>query len=86
MSDSCTSILGSKTKSRYHSPLEKKYHPELDTENFLDSYGIQRCQSLISELQFSIYLRIIDIATAIMTVLFFRIEPRVAHMDRIESM
>ena len=43
MSGSCASIFSSNPKSSFHSPLDKGNNPELDTENFIDAYGVQQC-------------------------------------------
>ena len=51
ISDSCASVLGSMAKSSYKSHSEKGVHPELGASKFLDDDVIQKCQSLIGELQ-----------------------------------
>ena len=74
-------MFGSKPKE-CTSPLEKGDHPELDTSEELDDEGVNRYQSLIGALQWTISLGRIDITTAVMTLSSFRANPRKGHMDR----
>ena len=64
-------MFGDKPSLRFHSPLEKGDHPELDTSEILDETGIQQYQSLIGSLQWAISLGRFDIATAVMTLSSF---------------
>ena len=76
--------FGVKPKLNISSPLEKGDHPELDTSELLDQDGIQKYQSLIGALQWTVSLGRIDVNTAVMTLSSFRVEPRKGHMDRIK--
>ena len=58
---------------KYHSPLEKGDHPEMDTSDLLDDDRTQLYQSLIGAMQWAIPLARSDIATAVMTLSGFRI-------------
>jgi hypothetical protein len=49
-------MFGEKPLTKIHSPLEKGYHPELDTLELLDQIGVQQYQSLIGSLQWAISL------------------------------
>ena len=53
-------------------PLEKVYHPELDTSKCLDQDGIQKHQSLIGATQCAVLLVGLDISTTVMTSVSFR--------------
>ncbi len=64
--------------------MEKNDHPELDTSELLDAYGIRRYQSLIGTLQWTVTLGRFDIATAVMTMSSFRIAPRQGHLNRVK--
>jgi hypothetical protein len=75
-------MFGEKPSTKFHSPLEKGDHPELDTSELLDQNGIQQYQSLIGSLQWAISLGRFDIATAVMTLSSFRALPRRGHLER----
>ena len=47
MAGSCYIMFGHKPKLICMSPLEKGDHPELDTSEYLDEYGVQTCQSVV---------------------------------------
>ena len=70
------------TKSR--SPLDKDDHPELDTTPLLNEEGINKYQSLIGALQWTITLGRFDVAVAVMTMSSFRVAPRQGHLDRLK--
>ena len=76
MEEQCFSILGSKPKIIFVSPLEKGVHPELCTSKCLDQDGIQKHQLLIGDIKWSASLGRLDINTAVMTLASFRSEPR----------
>ena len=76
--------FGEMPKVNVWSPLEKGDHPELDTSEELDIENIKLYQSLIGMLQWLVSLGLLDIATAVMTLSKFRINPRVGHMQRLK--
>ena len=76
-------LFGCKPKSTMKSPLAEGDHPEMDTSDFLDDDGIQKYQSLIGVLQWTITLGRFDIATAVMTMSGFRAAPREGHLERV---
>ena len=76
-------MFGKTPRANMSSPLEKGDHPELDTSPLLDQVGIQKYQSLIGALQWTITLGRFDIATAVMTMSGFRAAPREGHLDRV---
>ena len=84
MTESYKRMFGEAPRTKYHSPLEKNDHPELDTSELLDADGISKCQSLIGTLQWVISLGRFDIATAVMTMSGFRVAPRVGHLERVK--
>ena len=84
MIDIHKNTFGVKPKLNISSPLEKGDHPELDTSELLDQDGIQKYQSLIGALQWTVSLGRLDINTAVMTLSSFRVEPRKGHIDRIK--
>ena len=61
-------MFGVKLNTVYHSPLEKGDHPEIDDSKFLLSDDIEKYQSLIRAMQWSISLGHIDITTVVMTL------------------
>ena len=77
-------MFGKAPKANMSSPLEKGDHPELDTSPLLDQSDIQKYQSLIGALQWTITLGRFDIATAVMTMSGFRVAPREGHLDRVK--
>ena len=76
MESSCVSMFGSKPKTNVSSPVEHGDHPELDTADFLDNDGMQKCQSMVGALQWAVSIGRFDINTAVMTMSSFRVEPR----------
>ena len=67
------------------SPVDKDYHPELDTSEFLDDEGIQQYQSMIGSLQWLISIGRWDIQTAVMSLSSFRSQPRIGHLNRVKQ-
>ena len=51
MEESHINMLGSQPKQVHMSPLEKGDHPEIDTSEYLDQDGTQKCQSIIGAIQ-----------------------------------
>ena len=74
--------FGEKPSWRFHSPVEKGDHPEIDTSELPDETGIQQFQSLIGSLQWAISIGRFDIATGVMTLSSFRSAPRRGHLER----
>ena len=83
MSDNFERMFGHKPHE-YKSPLEPNDHPKLDLTPELDEDGIQKYQSLIGSLQWTVLLGRIDLATAVMTMSGFRANPRQGHLDRVK--
>jgi hypothetical protein len=77
-------IFGTKPKAAYTSPLTGNDHPELDESELLEGEDIQRYQSLIGILQWTISLGRLDIATAVMSMSSFRVAPRIGHLERLK--
>ena len=75
-------MFGEKPSTKYHSPMEKGDHPELDQSELLDQQGIQQFQSLIGSLQWAVSIGRFDIATAVMSLSSFRAAPRRGHLER----
>ena len=63
-------------------PLEKGDHPELDATEYLYQDGIEKYQSLIGSIQWSVSLGRLDVNTSVMTLASFRAEPRQGHLER----
>ena len=72
-----------KPKTKYSSPLEPGDHPKLDNSDEFDIDGIKKYQSLIGILQWLVSLGRLDIATAVMTMSSFHVEPRKEHLESI---
>jgi len=69
-----------KPKQSVNSPLEKGYHPELDTSEILCINYVKRYQSLIGSLQCAVSSGYLDVATAVMTMSQFRTEFKHGHL------
>jgi hypothetical protein len=65
-------------------PLEKGYHPELDTSELCTTEQITQSQSMIGALQWIVTIGRFDINTAAMTMSGFRIAHRVGHLNRLK--
>ena len=61
-------------------------YPELDATNFLDADVIHKYQSLIGALQLEVSVGRIDITIAVMNMSFFRVDPRIGHIEMIKIM
>jgi len=83
MMTSFKDMFGKEPKS-FWSPLEKNDHPEFDDSKVLSQDGIRRYQSMIGALQWVVSLGRFDIATAVMTMSRFRVEPREGHLNRLK--
>ena len=57
--------------------MEKNDHPEIDKSEILGPEDQKKYQSMIGALQWVISLGRLDIATPIMTMFCFRVEPQV---------
>ena len=75
-------MLGTKPKLSLSSPLEKGGHPELDTSEYLDSDGVQKYQSMIGAIQWSVYLGRLNFNTAVIALEYFRVGSRKGHLGR----
>ena len=62
--------------------MKENAHPELDTSTIIDSTGIERYQSAIGMLLWTVTLGRMDIAFAVMTLSRFRVQPRAGHVER----
>jgi hypothetical protein len=65
-------------------PIEYKYHPELDESSLLDADGVKQYQSMIGALQWLVSLGRFDIFCAVMTMSRFRVEPRQGHLSALK--
>ena len=63
-------------------PLEGGDHPELDTSELCDEHQTKQFQTLIGQLQWLISLGRFDIAVHVMSLSWFRAQPRKGHLDR----
>jgi hypothetical protein len=68
----------------YTSPIDKDDHPELDTTDLLPPDNIQHYQSLIGAFQWAISLGRWDIFCVTMTMVRFRVAPRIGHLQRLQ--
>ena len=81
MAETYERLFGEKPRQTYLSPLEKNYHPDLDTSELLPLTQTKIFQSLISACHWVIQLGRFDAATRIMLLSSFRAEPRRGHLD-----
>ena len=77
-------MFGEEPSKKYHSPLEKGDHPELDDSPELDDDLRTKYLSLIGQCQWLISLGRFDTATAVMTMSRFRAAPREGHLARVK--
>ena len=62
--------------------LKSGDHPELDTTEILDEYGIQKYQLLIESLQWVVSIGRIYIAISVISLSSYRSDPRIGHLER----
>jgi hypothetical protein len=61
--------------------LESNDHPEIDSSEFLSEDDIQKYQSLIGAMQWTISIGHFDIAVHVMMMSSFRASPRHGHLE-----
>jgi hypothetical protein len=77
--------FGMKPNTGVTSPLEKGYHPELDTSQLCTTEQIAQYQSMIGALQRIVTIGRFDINTTVMTMSGFHMVPRVGHLNRLKQ-
>ncbi len=82
MCENYEDIFGEPVKE-YFSPLEKGDQPELDTSTELGPDDVEKFQSLIGAVQWTVTLSRFDVAHACMSLGRFRASPRQGHLDRL---
>ena len=65
-------MFGTNHRLSFSSPLENGDHPEHDTSEHLDLDDIQKYQSIIGVIHWSVSVGILDVNTAVMTLASFR--------------
>ena len=68
----------------YKTPLDKKYHPELDTSEILEGDMGTKYLTIVGQLQWLVTLGRFDIHAQVVTMSRFRDAPRQGHMDRLK--
>jgi hypothetical protein len=81
MIDTYVQLYGEKPRKASF-PLEQNDHPEMDDSPFLGQDETQQFQSLIGAMQWALWIRRLDIATAVMSLSSFRAMPRRGHLKR----
>ena len=66
------------------SPLPPNDHPEMDVSELLEDDDVEKCLSLIGQLQWAVSLGRWDIQTAVMTMSSFRVAPRSGHLGKLK--
>jgi len=79
--NSYVDMYGVKPKQTVTSPLEKWCHPEVDTSEILCINDVKKHQYLIGSLQWVVSLGRLEVATTVMTMSKFRVEPKQGHLD-----
>lgn len=82
MQDSYLQLFGTKPPHNMQSPLEPNNHPELDDSPLLEKDDVQKYQSLIGQMQWSITTGRIDITTAVIGLSSFHAAPHQGHMEQ----
>ena len=82
MCENYDNMFGEPVKE-YFSPLEKGDQPELDMSPELGPDDIEKFQSLIGAVQWTVTLSRFDVAHACMSLGRFRANPRQGHLDRL---
>jgi hypothetical protein len=65
-------------------PLDKGYHPKLDTSELCIEEQISQYQSMIGSLQWIVTIGRFDINTTVMTMSLFRIAPRIGRLKSLQ--
>ena len=84
LTKSYKNMFGERPSTKFLSPLEHGDHPELDDSDLLGPDGIQKYQSLIGALQWTISLGCFDIACSIMSLSSFHVAPQVGHLEQLK--
>ena len=74
-------MLFGELPTEYHAPLDKSDKPKLDDSPLLDADGVQKFQSLIGAVQWTIFLCRFDVLHAVMSLGRFRAAPHVRHLE-----
>ncbi len=77
-------VMFGEPPTEFHSPMEKGDQPELDDSPLLGPEDVQKFQSLIGAIQWTISLNRFDVTHAVMSLGRFRTAPRQGHMDRLK--
>ena len=85
MMESYEQHFGEKADMKDRSPLQKGYHPEIDTTSFLDEEGKMVYQSLIGCGQWNISIRRFDTHTAIMSMPRYRNASREGYLENVRQ-
>jgi hypothetical protein len=70
----------------YHAPMDKDDKPELDDTAILGPDGVQKFQSLIGAVQWTISLCRMDVVHTVMSLGRFRAAPREGHLERLKKL
>ncbi len=70
----------------YHAPMEKGDAPEFDDTPLCGPDGIQKYQSLLGAVQWTISLCRLDVCQAVMSLSRFRAAPREGHLERLKRL
>lgn len=82
MEDCYFNMFGCKPKLNHMALLKKGDHPEMDASDCLDEDGVEKHQSLIGSIQWSVSLGRFDDNASAMTLASFRTESRQGHLER----
>ena len=69
----------------FTAPLDKTYHPELDTSPKLDADDIRKYQSLLGALQWAISIGRFDIHCSVMTMGRFHAAPHIGQLEAVQQ-
>ena len=83
--DNYEKLLGVKPPKKIYTPLDVKYHPELDQTAPLDYQGKRIYWSLIGMLQWAVTIGRMDIHHAVMCMSRHRVEPTRGHLNAVAN-
>ena len=77
-------LINTEPSKGLKTPLQKNYHPELDTSDILEGEEVNHYLTMVHQLQWLITLGRFGIKAHIITMSRFQAQPRQVHMERLK--